>query len=189
VFWPARRNRTPAEPANLMYGPAMSIERLSALERFCETAGLDLQRFDHFSAQNVFEETGEFVLPEEPTAETSRASSLQSPISQIVIGDPAEVVLTLCQNWSLEIGEYEHQWRGSHEFVLVYLKNGMTRVSPEGTCEKRTTEILKAVDRLSAIRRKKYKVCVRCDDQTPPEWWFGDGLCQGCASEYLGVVY
>jgi len=189
VFWPARRNRTPAEPANLMYGPAMSIERLSALERFCETAGLDRQRFDYSSCRNVFEETGEFVLPEEPTAETSRASSLQSPISQIVIGDPPEVVLTLCQNWFLEIGEYEHQWRGSHEFVLFYLKEGLALVSSEGASEKRTTEVLKAVDRLSATRRKKYEVCDRCDNQTPPEWWSGFRVCHSCASEHFGVVY
>jgi hypothetical protein len=172
-----------------MYGPAMSIESSSALERFCKEAGLDNKSFGSFAAQNVFEKTGKFVLPERSTDETSKVSPLQSPISQIVIGDPPEVVLTLCQNWFLEIGEYEHQWRGSHEFVSLYLKNGLVLVSSEGTCEKRTTEVLKVIDRLSTIRRKKYKVCVRCDDQTPPEWWFGDGLCQGCASEYLGVVY
>ena len=107
---------------------------------------------------------------------------------QIIIGSPGELILTLDVDGTLSLAEFSVRWY-SQDPVALQREEGRVAIAGSSEPSVRSSEFDAAFRRLRRKRRARYRRCIRCDEMTPPEWWHGDGHCQGCAERYLGVVH
>ena len=176
---------------------AMNVDE--ALAEFCRSAGLNptpllaLRRRSH---SRVTWETS-YIGTEEEMAEAEKSESPISPIgmfgtppiAQIHLGVPGEVIVTLEEDGDISVSELGVHWFGVALPVAFRRVKGEVRIPLSASLVERSEQVADAVQELRRRRRSRFRRCARCTEMTPPEWWLGDGHCQGCASKYLGVVF
>ena len=167
-----------------------------SLAEFCRAAGINptpllaLRRRSH--SMGSWEPSHIGAEAEVVAAESTRdpfGAMIDPPVAQILLGDPGEVILTLDANGDVIVSEFAVQWFGPAQPVALRLEGHEVRVPKDGSLVERSERVAEAVGELRRRRRRRFARCVRCTEMTPPEWWFGEGHCQGCASKYLGVVF
>jgi len=106
--------------------------------------------------------------------------------TEFILGDPGEVVIRI-QSEELTVSEYSVVWEG-HRPVMHPPQIAILcwRLIPKDNL---TMVVQTLIDATSALRRSKYSACSRCKEIKPPEWMHDSQTCQGCAVQYLGVVY
>jgi hypothetical protein len=123
-------------------------------------------------------------------------SQLPAPVEQHSAGDgsliftggsPAEVVVQLGDT-SVVVSEYAGVWGGPDRFVVKPRRVGLLRW-------RRLSETT-AIQALSALikgaresRLSRYRPCTSCNEKSPPEFLFGDDVCQDCAELRRHVVH
>jgi hypothetical protein len=161
---------------------------LSSLRAFLERAGVDADTVDDGLARFDLAAT----MPEEAIALTSRTWPERpleaSAFDQVVLGTPEEVVLTLGEDGTIELAEFEARWAGPAP-PPVPLRRNNHRVVVSVHEPDAAKKFVEGVKNLRRRRRRRYRRCKSCESMTPPEHWYGEGLCQSCASTELGVVY
>lgn len=176
---------------------AMNVDEV--LAEFCRSAGLNptpllaLRRRSH--SRSSWETSS--IGTEEEMAEAEKRQFPISPIdmicapptAQIRLGDPGEVIVTLEEGGDISVSEFGVRWFGVALPVAYRRLKGEVRIPLSASRVARSEQVADAVQELRRRRRGRFRRCTRCTEMTPPEWWLGDGHCQGCASKYLGVVF
>lgn len=107
--------------------------------------------------------------------------------TQLIAGDPGEVVVTVSKE-RVSVFEYAIEWQGPGTPVERHAPLGDIRLAGlSGTDLKRLLSALVKVTRRR--RRQRFRKCKLCNERNPPEWMHSRAICQGCASQKLGVVY
>ncbi len=107
--------------------------------------------------------------------------------TQLISGDPGEVVVTVSKE-RVSVFEYAIGWQGPGTPVERHAPLGDIRLAGlSGTDLKRLLSALVKVTRRR--RRQRFRKCKLCNERNPPEWMHSRAICQGCASQKLGVVY
>lgn len=132
-------------------------------------------------------------LSNPPIGYSKSGDLLDAPLSdvvdsQVIIGDPGEVVVTLHHDGTLEVAEFAVRW-SSQEPIPVRLETGTVLLSMRDRVQTIDDALVEAMTEIHRRRRRRFRRCVNCREMTPPEWWHGERLCSGCATEVLGVVY
>jgi len=125
----------------------------------------------------------------------SVAHELPQPVDQdpardgslvLVGGDPGEVVVRLTRS-AASVSEYAVEWQGPNDAAI--------RPVPFGTVYWRRMPEVHAILALQTLiraardsRRSKYRTCVYCDRNTPPESLHDEDVCHECAQKHPGIV-
>jgi hypothetical protein len=126
---------------------------------------------------------------------TSVVHELPQPVEQepvrdgsvvLVGGDPGEVIVRLTRS-VVSVSEYTVEWQGPHNPVVRPIAFGTLhwRRMPEVHALAALQTLLRAA---RESRRAKYRTCVYCERNTPPEALYDDQICRQCAQTHLGIV-
>lgn len=102
-------------------------------------------------------------------------------------GHPGEVIVRLTRS-TITVWEYAVRWEGPHTPIVQPIRIGSLawrHIAADSGFSAARALMHAALE----SRRSKFRVCVRCEKQTPPEWMHDDEICQSCAERHVGVVY
>lgn len=100
-------------------------------------------------------------------------------------GEPPQLALRASYDGAVELGMPDGEWEGTCGLGWVVHDRQVIHADPLDLPE----QAAPVVARLLKRRRSRFRYCRYCRTLMAPEHRFGDGLCQGCAGRWLGVVY
>lgn len=118
----------------------------------------------------------------EPVSEEAAGDGVR-----LIGGDPGEVV-AFVNGDDVVFSQFALEWDGPHSPVI--------RPVPIATVcwvnllkKERQRLFTSLVEMIVKRRRKLYRTCQYCEENTPPEWLHDDQTCQSCAERHLGIVH
>ncbi len=104
-----------------------------------------------------------------------------------VSGEPSQVLIVVNPDErSVAIAEPAVDWEGA---MMPVMKVGAIHLRWEFPSEPELDDIVEAVRLAAKARRRRFRWCEYCRQIQAPEYMNEPGVCQGCAQEFLGVVY
>lgn len=108
-------------------------------------------------------------------------------VDVLVGGDPGEVIVRI-SGGKVAVYSYSARWQGPCTLVVCPKRVGT--LNWKRLPASRTVILIHIlIESAAEIRRAGFRTCQRCNRIQPPEFMHGDGICQSCAQEHLGVVY
>ncbi|HEX2880851.1 MAG TPA: hypothetical protein VHO25_15070 [Polyangiaceae bacterium] len=97
-------------------------------------------------------------------------------------GENCEVIVAVDEH-GVHVMESKITWQGAHTPTVSGIRgNALPLTSPASV-------VAAAITRAWALQLAKLQWCARCHYRVREEHMWGTALCQGCASQHLGIIY
>lgn len=116
-----------------------------------------------------------------------KEETLPEETTRLIAGDPGDVVVDVSDR-EVIVAEYAVTMESDTARILKPLHLGSLNWTelPAWTTRRILGELTAAA---TAGRREKFRECIRCHHEFPPEAMANQGICKACAAAEEGVVY